>query len=303
MGGRQKKGAGVLFPQAASWGWSIAVASCFSYACCPTSKQTGQVLPRVSGNILMSSISVLVNGANGRMGSEVVKAVQAAAGYELAGETDLGDDLAAAIENSSPQVVVDFTVPSSAVENTNIILDSGACPVVGTTGFSSEEIKSLQEKAAGLGRGGLIAPNFAIGAVLLMKFAQQAARYLPDVEVIELHHDQKVDAPSGTALKTIELIREGLESGGSTAPAERPEETETVTGARGGRYLGIPVHSVRLPGYVAHEEVLFGGTGQVLSIRHDSISRTSFMPGVLLAVSKVVELDRLYYGLDQVMDL
>ncbi|SVD81435.1 uncharacterized protein METZ01_LOCUS434289, partial [marine metagenome] len=163
------------------------------------------------------------------MGSEVVNAVQAAAGYELAGETDLGDDLAAAIENSSPQVVVDFTVPSSAVKNTNIILDSGACPVVGTTGFSSEEIKSLQEKAAGLGRGGLIAPNFAIGAVLLMKFAQQAARYLPDVEVIELHHDQKVDAPSGTALKTIELIREGLESSDSAAPAERPEETETVT--------------------------------------------------------------------------
>ena len=251
----------------------------------------------------MSSISVLVNGAKGRMGSEVVQAVEAAEGYELAGETDIGDDLAAAIRDSSPQVVVDFTVPGSAVENTTIILDSGACPVVGTTGFSSDDIKTLQEKAAGLRRGGLIAPNFAVGAVLLMKFAQQAARYLPDIEVIELHHDQKVDAPSGTALKTIELIRESLESGSSADPVDRPEETETVTGARGGCYLGIPVHSVRLPGYVAHEEVLFGGTGQVLSIRHDSISRTSFMPGVLLAISKVVKLDQLYYGLDQVMDL
>lgn len=251
----------------------------------------------------MSSISVLVNGAKGRMGSEVVQAVQGADGYELAGETDLGDDLASAVRDSAPQVVVDFTVPASAVENANIILDSGACPVIGTTGFSSEDIKTLQEKAAELGRGGLIAPNFAIGAVLLMKFAQQAARYLPDVEVIELHHDQKVDAPSGTALKTIELIRESLDAEGSASAAERPGETETVTGARGGNYLGIPVHSVRLPGFVAHEEVLFGGTGQVLSIRHDSISRTSFMPGVLLAISKVTKLNQLYYGLEQVMDL
>lgn len=251
----------------------------------------------------MSSISVLVNGAKGRMGLEVVQAVQGADGYELAGETDLGDDLASAVRDSSPQVVVDFTVPDSAVENANIILDSGACPVIGTTGFSSEDIEVLQEKAAGLGRGGLIAPNFAIGAVLLMKFAQQAARYLPDVEVIELHHEQKVDAPSGTALKTIELIRESLEAEGSASAAERPEETETVTGARGGSYLGIPVHSVRLPGFVAHEEVLFGGTGQILSIRHDSISRTSFMPGVLLAISKVTKLNQLYYGLEQVMDL
>ncbi len=251
----------------------------------------------------MNKISVLVNGAKGRMGSEVIQAVEGAEGYELVGETDLGDDLASAIENSSAQVVVDFTVPDSAVNNANIILDSGACPVIGTTGFSAADIKTLQEKAAGLGRGGLIAPNFAIGAVLLMKFAQQAARYLPDVEVIELHHEQKVDAPSGTALKTIELIRDSLDKAGAVSAVERPEETETVTGARGGSYLGIPVHSVRLPGYVAHEEVLFGGTGQVLSIRHDSISRTSFMPGVLLAISKVVTLKQLYYGLEEVMDL
>ena len=251
----------------------------------------------------MSSIRVLVNGAKGRMGSEVVKSVLSAEGRDLAAKTDLGDDLAVAIRESGPQVVVDFTVPSSAVKNTEVILDSGACPVVGTTGFTTENITELQQRAAELGRGGLIAPNFAIGAVLLMKFAQQAARYLPDVEVVELHHDQKVDSPSGTALKTIELIRQSLDEQESQKTADKPEETETVSGARGGRYLGIPVHSIRLPGYVAHEEVLFGGTGQVLSIRHDSISRSSFMPGVLLGIRKVVALDKLYYGLDEILDL
>lgn len=251
----------------------------------------------------MSEIRVLVNGAKGRMGLEAVQAVIGADGLELVGETDLGDELSSAIESARAQVVVDFTIPSAAVHNANVILDSGASPVVGTTGFSVEEIEALQEKAAGLGRGGLIAPNFAVGAVLLMKFAQQAAKYFPDVEVIELHHDQKVDAPSGTALKTVELIRESLDQNPSAQQAERPEETEAVRGARGGKYLNIPVHSVRLPGYVAHEEVLFGGTGQILSLRHDSISRESFMPGVILAIRKVVNLDRLYYGLDQVMDL
>jgi 4-hydroxy-tetrahydrodipicolinate reductase len=249
----------------------------------------------------MSEIRVLVNGAKGRMGSEAVQAVRETTDLDLVAQTDLGDDLAATIASSGAQVVVDFTVPASAVENATAILDSGACPVVGTTGFTSADIEGLQAKATGLGRGGLIAPNFAIGAVLLMKFAQQAAKFLPDVEVIELHHDQKVDAPSGTSLKTIELIRESLDQ---QAPGkDRPDETETVAGARGGKYLGIPVHSVRLPGYVAHEEVLFGGTGQILSLRHDSISRSSFMPGVVLAIRKVGSLDRLYYGLDQILDL
>jgi len=169
----------------------------------------------------MSEIRVLVNGAKGRMGSEAVQAVIGADGLELVGETDLGDELSSAIESARAQVVVDFTIPSAAVHNANVILDSGASPVVGTTGFSVEEIEALQEKAAGLGRGGLIAPNFAVGAVLLMKFAQQAAKYFPDVEVIELHHDQKVDAPSGTALKTVELIRESLD--------QNPEVENTST--------------------------------------------------------------------------
>ncbi|MBI4602007.1 MAG: 4-hydroxy-tetrahydrodipicolinate reductase [Planctomycetes bacterium] len=244
-------------------------------------------------------ISVIVNGARGRMGREVVQAVKAEPDLALAGETDLGDDLARAVRETGARVVVDFTQPGAAAANTRTILEAGAHPVVGTTGFKPQDIDALRELAARLGRGGLIAPNFAIGAVLLMKFAAEAARYFPSVEVIELHHDQKLDAPSGTALKTVELIRK-------SQPAEvpaNPAEKESVPGVRGGRYLGIPIHSVRLPGYVAHEEVLFGGAGQVLSLRHDSLTRTSFMPGVILAVRRVVHLKTLHYGLETILEL
>lgn len=244
-------------------------------------------------------IRVLVSGARGRMGREVVGAVRAEPDLELVGETDLGDDLATAIRERGPRVVVDFTQPSSAVTNTETILRAGAHPVVGTTGFKASDIESLARLASSLGRGGLIAPNFAIGAVLLMKFAAEAAKHFPHVEIIELHHDQKLDAPSGTAVKTAEWIRR-------SQPREvtaHPEEKELVEGVRGGRYLGIPIHSVRLPGYVAHEEVLLGGPGQVLSLRHDSISRASFMPGVILAIRKVVEEKELRYGLEAFLGL
>ena len=242
-------------------------------------------------------VSVLVNGARGRMGQEVVRAVREATDLRLVGECDLGDDLERAIRSSGAQVVVDFTQPSAAVENTRTILEAGAHPVVGTTGFQRNDIARLQERAERLSRGGLIAPNFAIGAVLLMRFAAEAARHLPDVEVIELHHDKKVDAPSGTAMKTIEMIHASL-------PPDRPpppESTEIVANARGGRYLGIAVHSVRLPGYVAHQEVIFGGLGQTLTIRHDSIDRESFMPGVVLACRRVPALTRLHYGLETIL--
>jgi 4-hydroxy-tetrahydrodipicolinate reductase len=243
-------------------------------------------------------VSVLVNGAKGRMGSEAVDAVRAEEDLQLVGETDLGDDLEKMIAAARPDVVVDFTAPSVAVENTETILRSGAHPVVGTTGFRSADIERLQDLSRSLGRGGLIAPNFAIGAVLLMRFAAQAARYLKDVEVIELHHDKKLDAPSGTALKTIELIREGMDG----EPKTPAEVEELVPGARGGRYLGIPVHSVRIPGLVAHEEVIFGGLGQTLTLRHDSLARNSFMPGVILAVRKVMALKELHYGLETILE-
>jgi 4-hydroxy-tetrahydrodipicolinate reductase len=242
-------------------------------------------------------IPVLVNGAKGRMGTETVRAVKGEADLVLVGETDLGDDVEHAVRSLGARVVVDFTEPRVAAENTERILRAGASPVVGTTGFRTEEIERLQRLAASLQRGALIAPNFAIGAVLLMKFAAEAARYFPAVEVIEIHHDQKRDSPSGTALKTVELIRGSEAQQGSP----REGETETVRGARGARYLGVPIHSVRLPGYVAHEEVLFGGPGQALTLRHDSFSRTSFMPGVLLAIRKVLELKTLHYGLETIL--
>ncbi len=246
---------------------------------------------------MTQKLRVHVNGAAGRMGTHVVAAVSGADDMELVGTTDLGDDLVAALSGNAATVVVDFTQPDSCVENVEKILEAGAHPVIGTTGFSPGDIERLQSQSAALQRGGLIAPNFAIGAVLLMRFAAEAARHLPAVEVIEMHHDQKLDAPSGTAVKTVEMIR-------AAAPQEwsaHPDEKETVAGARGGRLLGVPIHSVRLPGFVAHEEVLFGGSGQILSIRHDSISRESFMPGVLLAARRVPELKRIEYGLETLL--
>lgn len=252
----------------------------------------------------MATLNVLVSGARGRMGQETVRAIRAEDGLELVGETDLGDDLTAAIRDTAAAVVVDFTTPQSAVDNTRLILAAGACPVVGTTGFRPEDIEALEAESVRLARGGLIAPNFAIGAVLLMRFAAQAVRFFPDVEVIEMHHERKVDAPSGTALKTIEMMHAARQDATGAPPrAERPQETETVAGARGGTYLGVPVHSIRLPGYVAHQEVQFGAPGQVLTLRHDAPSRSSFMPGVILAVRRVVELDRLHYGLETILDV
>jgi 4-hydroxy-tetrahydrodipicolinate reductase len=226
-----------------------------------------------------------------------VLAVRAEADMAVVGETDLGDDLEAAIRASGARVVVDFTIPNCAAENTRTILEAGAHPVVGTTGFRGEDIEELTKLAVRLERGGLIAPNFAIGAVLLMKFAAEAARYLPAVEIVELHHDRKKDAPSGTALRTADLIREA-----NPAPAlPAVDDVETVSGCRGGRYRGLPIHSVRLPGFVAHEEVIFGGLGQVLTLRHDSIDRKSFMPGVVLAVRKVPRLKTLVHGLEALL--
>jgi 4-hydroxy-tetrahydrodipicolinate reductase len=242
-------------------------------------------------------IRVLVNGARGRMGQQVVAAVLADPDTELAGQTDLGDDLAASIGAARAQVVVDFTHPSCAFENVRTILAAGAHPVVGTTGFTAEQIAVLQEQAAQRRLGGLIAPNFAIGAVLMMRFAAEAARHLPHVEIIELHHDGKAEAPSGTAIKTAELIAEVRPN----PPRPLVESKELAPGARGARAYAVPIHSVRLPGHVAHQEVILGGLGETLRIRHDSINRECFMPGVLLAVKKVPGLEQLFYGLEHLL--
>ena len=245
----------------------------------------------------MKNIRVLVNGAKGRMGQEVVKAVTAASDLELVDQTDLGDDLIARIKASQAQAVVDFTTAAVAFENTRKILEAGVHPVIGTSGLLAEQVAELQQLAEDKGIGGLIAPNFAIGAVLLMKYAQDAAKYLPDVEVIELHHNRKADAPSGTAVKTAQLIAEARQE----IPKALVEEKELFEGARGSEVHGVRVHSLRLPGLVAHQEVIFGGTGETLTIRHDSIQRESFMPGVCLACRKVIGTQKLFYGLEHLL--
>ena len=198
-----------------------------------------------------------------------------------------------------PQVIVDFTHPSAVKENCIRAIGAGIRPVVGTTGMGPADIAELRELCEQRGIGGLVAPNFAIGAVLLMRFAAEASKHFTNAEIIELHHNQKADAPSGTAIKTAELMRASRERFGEDNAPER----ETLGGARGAEFddTGIHIHSVRLPGLVAHQEVIFGGLGQTLTIRHDSLSRESFLPGVLLGIRKVVDLDSLVYGLEHLL--
>lgn len=237
---------------------------------------------------------VLVNGARGKMGMETVRAVSGTQDMELVAQTDLGDNLGQAIREGQAEVVVDFTAPSCAYQNAGIILASGAGGVIGTTGFTAEQIEDLRKRAAERSPAILIAPNFSIGGVLMMYCSQIVAQHMPDVEIIELHHPGKLDAPSGTAIKTAELIAQARKDTvvprGTTEPA-----------ARGERFHSIPVHSVRLPGFLAHQEVIFGGEGQTLTLRHDSFHRGCFMPGVLLGIREVLKQKGLIYGLDNLL--
>lgn len=242
------------------------------------------------------TVKVLVNGAAGRMGKEVIKAVSGDNELSFVGGCEVNDDLKDAIIKLKPNVVVDFTVPSVVYKNLQTIIDLNVCPVIGTTGLNENEILEAKKVCKEKKLGGVIAPNFAIGAVLLMEFASKASKYMPNVEIIELHHDKKVDAPSGTALKTAEKIQtlRGEFHGANV-------NEKIMDGARGTVYKNIHIHSVRLPGLVAHEEVLLGGVGQMLTIRHDSFNRESFMPGVILACKRVLQLKELYYGLEEIL--
>ncbi|MGC4046713.1 MAG: 4-hydroxy-tetrahydrodipicolinate reductase [Armatimonas sp.] len=243
-------------------------------------------------------IRVAVAGAQGRMGSEAVKAVTEAEGMEVVAQIEVGDDLATKLKESQAQVLVDFTVPSSAMGNIRTALECGTVPVVGTTGITPANLDELTALCEKTGTACFIAPNFAIGAVLMMQFAAQAAKHLPDVEIIELHHEKKVDAPSGTAVKTAQMIAAARAGN----PAPKPENAfESHTGATGGTVDGIQVHSIRLPGYVASQEVIFGAPGQRLTLRHDSSDRASFMPGVVLAVRHAPTLTGLVYGLEHLL--
>ena len=230
------------------------------------------------------TIRVHVHGALGRMGASCVTAIEQAADMEVCGTTDFGDDLAEALSAAKPDVVVEFTVPAAVEENVRTMLTAGVPVVAGTTGLDADKAAELGRLAEDQGLGFLLAPNFAIGVILMQKFAREAARHFDDVEILELHHDRKVDAPSGTALHTAELI---AQAAGRPLNAGRPAETELIAGARGARHNEIPVHSVRLPGLLAHQEVMFGGLGQVLTIRHDALDRQAFMPGVLLGIRSI----------------
>lgn len=246
------------------------------------------------------TIRVGVLGSHGKMGSEVVRAVAAAADLELVAAVDAGEDrepLRAA------DVVVDFTAPAVVMDNIAWCVEAGLSVVVGTTGFDEARLAQVATWLADRPKQGvLVAPNFGIAAVLMMRFAALAAPHFESVEIIELHHPNKADAPSGTARRTAELVAAARASAGLDAAG--PDATsESLDGARGASVEGVPVHSIRLRGLVAHQEVLLGGPGETLTIRHDSLDRASFMPGVLLAVREVRHHPGLTFGIDSLLDL
>lgn len=256
-------------------------------------------------------IKVLVAGFMGSMGQKTVSMVKKNDDFELVGAYNPGIDtvhlqgmgmgdqvkLFASLDEikTDADVWIDFTVPSAAFENAKFAIEHGIHPVIGTSGMTDEQVEQLKQLADDKQVGGILAPNFGISAVLLMKFAKEAAKYMPGVEIIEMHHDDKLDAPSGTALATAKMINEAC--GEQQAPATE----ETLKGVRGGDYHGIKIHSVRLPGYVAHEQVLFGSQGEALTIRQDSFDRGSFMSGVELAVPAAAKATKLIVGLENIM--
>jgi len=253
----------------------------------------------VSDAIKNSVIKVSVIGAAGRMGSEVCRAVDAAPDLALVGRFDQGDDLG---DLGGADVVVEFSVPDASAHNVAHCIERATHVVVGTTGWTEDTLEAVRSQLIGSpGVGVLIAPNFAIGAILMMSFAQQAARFYESVEIIELHHPDKVDAPSGTAARTASLIAR------ARTDADLGDVPDATTsdpgGARGARVDGIPVHAVRLRGLVAHQEVMFGAAGEMLTIRHDSFDRVSFMPGVLEGVRRVADHPGLTVGLENYLGL
>ncbi|GAA3166211.1 MULTISPECIES: 4-hydroxy-tetrahydrodipicolinate reductase [Streptomyces] len=249
----------------------------------------------------MSKLRVAVIGAKGRIGSEAVKAVEAAEDMELVAALGRGDRLEA-LTDAGAQVAVELTNPDAVMGNLDFCVRHGIHGVVGTTGWTDERLAQLRTAlAASPGTGVLIAPNFSVGAVLTMTFARQAAKFFESAEVIELHHPNKADAPSGTATRTAQLVAAARAEAGC---APQPDATSTaLDGARGASVDGVPVHSVRLRGLLAHQEVLFGGVGETLTIRHDSLHHSSFMPGILLGARRVVSTPGLTVGLEHFLDL
>jgi len=259
---------------------------------------------------MTQKIKVGVCGACGKMGRAVIDAVSKETDMELTAAIDVAntgqelggviieESLETALKNRQIDVVVDFTNPELVYKHTKIILENNVRPVIGTTGLTNDQLADIKNLSESKGLGCLIAPNFAVGAVLMMMFAQKASKYFSNAEIIETHHNKKKDAPSGTAIKTAQLMAEERAKFGTDNCAE----TETLTGSRGGTTIeGIHIHSVRLPGFVAHQEVIFGAQGQALTIRHDSFDRISFMPGVVLSIRQVMEKSEFVYGLENIL--
>jgi len=218
------------------------------------------------------TINVIINGINGKMGQTAKRTIVSQNQLKLVGEGTRNTNLSDLIKKHKADVVIDFTIPDAVFENTKTIINSGAHPVIGTTGLTGKQISELEKICSEKKWGGIIAPNFSLGAILMMKYAKDAAQYFKDTEIIEMHHNQKKDAPSGTALKTMQLMDRD-----------------------------IPIHSIRLPGMFAHQLVMFGGFGETLSIRHDALDREAMMPGLFMACQKVVSLDHMVYGLEHLL--
>lgn len=238
-------------------------------------------------------IKVIINGAQGKMGRTVVETIATQSDLQLVAETDQEDNLGDTIKKHSADVVVDLTAPDTIFKQTQTIIASGARPVIGTSGLTIEQVDTLKKQCEEKSLGGIIAPNFSLTAILMMRYASDAAKYFPDAEIIEMHHPQKVDAPSGTAKKTAELMNKARHSVADSQPHQDL--------ARGEQYHGVTIHAVRLPGLVAGQAVIFGGDDETLTIRQDTISRKSFMPGIFLSCRKVMELDHLVYGLESLL--
>lgn len=239
-------------------------------------------------------IKIIVNGATGKMGSTTVNAIKNESDFKLVAELDSSRDLSSEIKTHQPDIVIDFTSAHCVYENSLKIIEHGARPVIGSSGLTDEQIQRLCDLCQQKNLGGIIAPNFSIGAILMMRFAKEAANHFQHAEIIELHHAEKKDAPSGTAMKTAKMIADVRKN-------ENAECKELITGALGAKHHNIPVHSIRLPGLLAHQEVIFGGLGETLTIRHDSTDRQGFMPGVILACRKAMHLNHLIYGLENLL--
>ena len=244
-----------------------------------------------------NKVRVIVNGAHGKMGIQACKSIQAHPDFELSAELGRTDSLIETIAKTQAHIVIDLTRADCVYKNCLTIINQGVHPVIGTSGLLEEQIQHLQTLCKEKQLGGIIVPNFSISAVLMMRFAAEAARLLPDVEIIEAHHPQKHDAPSGTAIKTAELI-----SAARSITAAEPTSNELLPGARGARYRDVTIHSVRLPGILAHQQIIFGNLGETLAITHNTIDRSSFMPGLILACQRVQHLDGLYYGLEHLLN-